>query len=151
MAEPFALIMRARWADMDFNQHMRNSAYLGCAEQCRMEFLAAHGWPMAQFIAAKLGPVVVEDRLTYRHELALLQEFEVAMELAAATNDARRLRLRNVFTLLDGTPCAQVDSVVLWFDLAARKPVVPPNDLREAWWSLPRSHDFEQWPPSARG
>jgi acyl-CoA thioesterase FadM len=32
MTEPFVLDYRARWSDMDWNQHMANAAFLGCAE-----------------------------------------------------------------------------------------------------------------------
>jgi acyl-CoA thioesterase FadM len=39
MTKPFIEKFRARWADMDFNQHMRNAAYLGCAEETRVRYL----------------------------------------------------------------------------------------------------------------
>jgi len=145
MATPFSMTMRARWSDMDFNQHMRNAAYLGCAEQVRMEFLDANGWPMKEFVERQIGPVVVEDRLRYRRELPLLAEFAVDMCTAAATSDFHRMRLQNRFRLADGTECAVVHSVVLWFDLAARMPVVPPVELQRVWAQLPRTEDFEAW------
>jgi acyl-CoA thioester hydrolase len=131
---------------MDCNQHMRNSAYLGCAEQCRMEFLDAHGWPMSQFLRLQLGPVVLEDRLVYRRELGLLDGFRVELEVAAATDDWRRMRLRNRFVATpDERECGVLDSVVLWMDLATRRPVVPPHSLRAIWATLARTDDYEQW------
>jgi acyl-CoA thioester hydrolase len=143
---PFALRLRARWSDMDFNQHMSNAAFLGCAEQCRMEYLDANGWPMRQFQILQLGPVVLEDRLTYRKELRMLEEFSVDMAVSAATDDWRRMQVRNQFLRgSDGALCANVDSVVLWMDLAERKPVVPPDDLRALWQELPRTDDFAAW------
>lgn len=131
---------------MDFNQHMRNAAYLGCSEETRMRYLDANGFGMAEFVKRRLGPVVVEDKLTYKHELALLESFRVDMTLAAATEDLRRMKVRNRFTRAsDGAVCAIVESVVLWFDLAQRKPIAPPPELAAVWRSLARADDFQVW------
>jgi acyl-CoA thioester hydrolase len=70
-SKPFSIQLFARWPDMDFNQHMRNAAYLGASEDCRMQFLAERGFTMERFRERKLGPVVLEDRLTYKKELTL--------------------------------------------------------------------------------
>jgi len=145
MAEPYVQEYRARWADMDFNQHMRNAAYLGVAEETRMRFLDANGWPMAEFARRKLGPVVVEDRLTYRKELGLLEPFRVDMALAAVTDDVRKFRVRNrFFRTSDDAICATVDSLVLWFDLDQRRTIVPPPELARLWLALPHTDDFVQ-------
>jgi acyl-CoA thioester hydrolase len=143
MTEPFAVDFHARWADMDFNQHMRNAAFLGCSEDTRMRYLDARGWTMAEFMKRRLGPVVLEDRLIYKRELRLLEEFRVDLALAGATSDGRRMKLRNRFLRArDGALCAVVDSVILWMDLDARKPVVPPPELRDVFLALARTEDF---------
>ena len=41
--------------------------------------------------------------------------------------------------------CATVDSIGLWFDLVARRPIIPPDDLQEAFARLARSDDYEEW------
>jgi acyl-CoA thioester hydrolase len=146
MTEPYLQHYRARWSDMDFNQHMRNAAYLGCGEETRMRYLDAHGWTMAEFMKRKLGPVVLEDKLTYKKELKLLEPFRVDLALAACTEDGRRMKVRNrFFREADDALCAVVDSVVLWFDLVERKPVIPPDELRQLWFALARTEDFEPW------
>src|SRR5262249_34831448 len=114
----FSIQLFARWPDMDFNQHMKNAAYLGASEDCRMRFLAERGFTMAEFKRNKLGPVVLEDRLSYRKELGLLETFRVELALAAITRDGRRMKVRNTFVReADGAVCAIVESVVLWLDL----------------------------------
>jgi YbgC/YbaW family acyl-CoA thioester hydrolase len=140
--EPFRLRLFARWPDMDFMQHMRNAAYLGASEDCRMHFLTANGFSMDTLRARQLGPVVVEDKLTYKRELKLLEPFVVELALAAITRDGRRMNVRNTLVREDGSVAAIVESIVLWFDIAARKPVVPPDDLRDAWMKLARTSDF---------
>jgi len=152
MSEPFVEHYRARWADMDFNQHMRNAAFLGCAEETRMRYLDRHGFTMAEFARRQIGPVVLEDKLSYRRELGLLESFKVDLTLAATTEDARRMKVRNrFFRARDEELCAVVESVVLWFDLKARKPIVPPDDLKNLWLALARSDDFELWSGTPTG
>jgi acyl-CoA thioester hydrolase len=140
---PFSISLFARWPDMDFNQHMRNAAYLGASEDCRMRFLTERGFPMEELRKRALGPVVVEDRLVYKKELRLLEPFRVELALVAITPDGRRMKVRNsFFREPDGAFAAMVESVVLWFDLGARKPVAPPEDLKAAWLALARTDDF---------
>jgi acyl-CoA thioester hydrolase len=141
----FSIRLFARWPDMDFNQHMRNAAYLGASEDCRMRFLADRGFSMGELQRRQLGPVVLEDRLTYKQELKLLEPYRVQLALAAITRDARRMKLRNTFVRdADEALVAVVESVVLWLDLGARRPVVPPEELQAAWFGLARTDDF-QW------
>ena len=73
MPLPFLQEYRARWSDMDFNQHMRNAAYLSASEDRRMSFLADRGFPVDELRKPAIGPVVVGDRLAYKNELRLLE------------------------------------------------------------------------------
>ena len=147
MGEPYVLEYRARWADMDFNQHMRNAAYLGVAEETRLRFLEDGGFPMTELYRRRLGPVVVEDVLIYKQELRLLEPFRVELATVAMTPDARKIKVRNRFTRSsDGGLCATVESLILWFDLEARRTVVPPADLGQLWLDLARADDFAPLP-----
>jgi len=42
----------AGWGDMDFNSHMRNTAYL-----------EEHGFPMSEFVSRRIGPVILLEVL----------------------------------------------------------------------------------------
>ncbi len=147
MATTFSESFRARWVDMDFNQHMRNAAFLGCAEDTRMRYLASSGWPMAEFQRLQIGPVVVEDKLTYRRELRLLEAFRVDLRVAAMTQDVRKLRMHSrIIRESDNELCGTVETVALWFDIAKRRPIAPPETLRDLWLSLERTEDFAWYP-----
>src|SRR5215813_7966104 len=129
MSEPYVQEYRARWADMDFNQHMRNAAYLGVAEETRFRYLASNGWGMEEFQRRQIGPVVLEDRITYKKELRLLEPFRVDFALIGISGDARKFRLRNrFFRTSDEALCATVESFGVWFDIAQRRPVAPPPE-----------------------
>jgi len=144
-AHPFAITIHARWPDMDFNAHLRNAAYLGIAEDCRMQYFAALGFPMSEFERVRVGPVVQRDELDYHRELRLLEEASVSLSLGGLSADGSRFRLRNTFTRLhDAKRVAVVTSTGGWLDLDARRLRRPPADLFELLRSLPRDDDFEQ-------
>ena len=130
------------WADLDANQHLRNTRYLDYAAQTRFRFLEAHGFPPAAFAAARLGPVVFEDQVRYRRELRHLQRFSVDIALAGQNDSGSRFTLRNVFRDEEGEVCAEVSSHGAWFSLAERRIVVPPQGLAAAMEAMPRAEEF---------
>jgi acyl-CoA thioester hydrolase len=136
---------RAQWRDMDFNQHMANSAFLDYASNTRILFFDSVGFTARTFAEFQIGPVVLDDRLVYRREIRLLEQFTVDFETVALSSEGRRFHVRNRFTTESQGLCATVDSVGLWFDLAARRPVVPPDGLRRAFAELSRAEDFTDW------
>ena len=147
MGEPYVQEYRARWADMDFNQHMRNAAYLGVAEETRLRFLESGGWPMPELYRRRLGPVAVEDVISYKKELRLLEPFRVDMAISAISPDARKMKVRNRFLRSsDGALCATVETLILWFDLEARRTTVPPPEMGQLWLGLARTEDFVELP-----
>ncbi len=148
---PFAIQLFARWPDLDFNQHMRNAAYLGASDDCRLRFRAERGCGVDVLRRLRIGPVVLEDRLVYRKELVLLETFQVDLAVVALTGDARRMKLRNTFRRdRDGAHVATVESVVIWLALEARRPVVPPRDLAAPWLALARTADFRWYDDTER-
>lgn len=142
MTAPFIHEYQAQWADMDFNQHMANAAFLNYAGNTRTLFSVARGFSVSTWSDRQFGPVILEDRLVYRREIRLLEFFKVDVQLAGCTPDVRRFKIRNRFFKDDDGLCATVDSVGLWLDFASRKPIIPPDDLRDAWLSLERTEDF---------
>jgi hypothetical protein len=69
----------AGWADMDFNAHMKNTAYLDKAADVRQKFLMEHGFPVEEFLRQRIGPVVMKDELEYFKEVGLQQEITVTL------------------------------------------------------------------------
>jgi acyl-CoA thioester hydrolase len=110
----------AGWADMDFNAHMKNTAYLDKAADVRQKFLMEHGFPVEEFLRQRIGPVVMKDELELRHEI--FRE--------------------------DGKLAARVSSAGGWLDLAARKLIAPPPALLAAMNLLERTSDFVVLPSS---
>lgn len=140
--KPFEMIHFAGWGDMDFNAHMRNTAYLDKSGDARMTFFSDSGFTMERFAALRMGPVVVRDEVEYFREIGLLGQFAITLELAGLKADGSLFILRNTFTLPDGKVAARVTSTGGWLDLRTRKLVSPPKEIREFMEALPRTADF---------
>ena len=80
---------------MDFNSHMKNTAFLDKAADVRMMFFAENGFPVGEFSRLRLGPVVMKDEVEYRKEVGLLQEITVTLALAGHSDDGSRFLLQN--------------------------------------------------------
>jgi acyl-CoA thioester hydrolase len=142
--------LMAGWGDMDFNAHMRNTAYLDKSADARMLFFAANGFTNADFRRARIGPVIMKDELEYYREVALLEQLRVGLELHGMSPDGSRFRLRNPFHKQDGTLSARVTSTGGWLDLEQRKLARPPQELLAVMRLLERTADFEELPSSLK-
>ncbi len=140
----------AGWADMDFNAHMKNTAFLDKSVDVRMMYFAENGFPMQEFARRRFGPVVMRDEVEYFREVTLLQAIDVSFALAGISADGSRMVLRNEFLREDGKTCVKVTSTGGWMDLDARKLMVPPEGLLVALRNLDRTEDFRELPSSIR-
>lgn len=129
---------------MDFNSHMRNTAFLDKSADVRMMFFAENGFPMEEFLRRKVGPVIRRDDLEYFKEVRLLEELRVTLMVAGLAEDGSRFVLRNEFWRADGELTATVTSAGGWLDLTLRKLVVPPEGLLAALRLLPQTEGFQR-------
>jgi acyl-CoA thioester hydrolase len=143
----FQKTLVAGWGDMDYNAHMRNTAYLDKSADVRMMYFADCGFPMAEFARLQLGPVVRTDVVDYYREIHLLDEIVVTMEMAGLSADASRMLLRNEF-YRKGTLAARVTSTAGWFDLKNRKLICPPPGLAQPLRDMSRTAEFVELPGS---
>jgi len=142
----FEKTLYARWGDMDFNGHMKNTAYLDASADVRMMFFAEHGYSMRQFEESRYGPVIIRDELEYFRELRLLDPMRVTCETSGLSADGSRYRLVNQFFRLDGQRVARVTTHGGWLSFDTRKWIAPPDALREVMEQLHHTEDFEVLP-----
>lgn len=140
--------MMAGWGDMDFNSHMRNTAFLDKAGDIRMLFLAEHGFSMGEFKRLNIGPVVMKDDIAYYKEVMLLESLTVTLGLAGMSQDGSRWLLRSEIFRGDGKLAARITSAGGWLDLTARRLLAPPPTLLAAWQALYQTEDFVELPSS---
>lgn len=146
----FSKTLYAGWGDMDFNGHMRNTAYSDKSGDVRMLYFAEHGFSMQEFMRQRIGPVVMKDELEYFREISLLQNIKVTLQSAGLAADGSRFILVNEFFREDGKLAARVTSTGGWLDLSARKLIAPPEALRELMENLVKTADFQPLPSSLK-
>ena len=147
----FEKVLFAGWGDMDFNSHMKNTAYLDKSGDVRMLFFAENGFPMKEFSRLRIGPVVMKDEVEYYKEINLLDEIRSTLAIAGLSKDGSRFIICNEFYRPDGKLAARVTSTGGWMDLNARKLTVPPDGLFKAMESLPVTDDFRELSSSIKG
>lgn len=140
----------AGWGDMDFNSHMRNTAFLDKSADVRMMFFSEHGFPMEEFMRLQIGPVIRKDEIEYFREIRLLEDLRVSLALAGLSEDGSRFLLRNEFWRGGEQLTARVTSAGGWLDLSLRKLAAPPPALLAALRSLPETADFQSLPSSIK-
>ena len=146
----FEKTLYAGWGDMDFNSHMRNTAYLDKSADVRNMFLMEHGFPMEEFQRLRVGPVVMKDEIEYFKEINLQEKIRVTYTLAGHAEDGSRFLLRHEIYRQDGKLSARVTTAGGWLDLDKRKLVAPPPALLAAMNSLEKTSDFLDLPSSVR-
>jgi acyl-CoA thioester hydrolase len=146
MTDTFRVAIHGRWPDMDQNGHMRTTAYLDVAEDCRMQYFASCGFSMSAFAELRIGPVVRRDVLEYTAEIRLLEPATVELQLAAMSADGARFRMRNTIRREDGRVAATVTTDAGWLDLEQRRLTAPPEELRALLDKLSHTDDFELLP-----
>ena len=140
--EPFSRAFTVGWGDLDFNGHMRNTAYLDMSGTLRMMYFHAHNFSMREFERLKFGPVITRDELAYFKELRLLETITVTLALVGVSEDGIRFRFRNAFLKDDGKTAAVVTSTGGWLDLGQRRLAPPPAELAALIHGLARTDDF---------
>jgi len=133
----------AGWGDMDLNSHMRNTAYLDKSADIRIMYFSENGFPSAEFIRLRIGPVIMKDEVEYFKEVGLLESLKVTYAQAGLSEDGSRFLVRNEFYKTDGKLAARVTSAGGWLDLAIRKLIVPPDALFQAMRALQKTDDFQ--------
>lgn len=150
-AAPYQCQFRVGWAEIDFNQHMSNTAYLDLAVDTRFMYFESRGVSMSELTQRRIGPVVLRDELDYSAELKLLDLVTVTLELEGLSADGGQMKLRNEFFRDDGKRAARLVSYGLWMNLETRRPIVPPEPMISALRALTRTAEYRELPPRGRG
>lgn len=146
----YSKTLYAGWGDMDFNSHMKNTAYLDKSADVRNMFMNEHGFPIRELLRQGVGPVVMKDEVEYFKEVMLLEQITINYAIAGSAPDGSRFLLRHEIFRQDGKLSARVTSAGGWLSLAERKLVVPPPALFAAMEKLEKTVDFMVLPSSIK-
>jgi acyl-CoA thioester hydrolase len=139
----FAMTVVTRWADIDANQHLRNTAYSEWASYVRGEWLASYGFDIRKLLEINVSPVIFEDGTKYLKEIFAGEHIVIDVELVGLKQDGSRWHVRHTFRRND-TVVAIHDVKGAWLDTAARRIAGPPAGLMEVSANLPRASDYAE-------
>jgi acyl-CoA thioester hydrolase len=143
MSPIFEKQFEAGWRDVDANGHVANTSYVEYAVDMRVAFFASCGFPPQNFLKYGFGPVIKTDFVEYFRELMMLEKFSVTIENGGFSEDGSRFRVVNNIYKANRVHAARITSIGGWLDLNERRLTEPPEAIKDAWWSLPKTDDFE--------
>jgi acyl-CoA thioester hydrolase len=127
----FTMTRRVIWSDLDPAQHLNNAMYLVYIEECGMQVIAAHGWPVSRMAA---GGFAI---LLRRHQIQYLRPAFMGDELIISTwaSGVKRSTATRHYTIERAQDCARIANIHtlgVWVDLSTGKPIrIPPEFLAD--------------------
>ncbi|HEX6133043.1 MAG TPA: acyl-CoA thioesterase [Longimicrobiales bacterium] len=144
MIDAFRTKMEVRWADLDANRHVRNTAFSEFATHARLRFLASRGFPPERFTRIGIGPIFFREETLFRREVHLGDTITIEVRSDGLAPDVSRWRVVHRILRATGEEAASVTVEGAWLDLAARTLTAPPAELATALRELPRTDEFEE-------
>ncbi len=126
--ESFRVPVTVRGYETDTQGHLNQSVYLQYAEHARWSLLSAAGIEQAEMVASGVGPVVLEQTVSYRRELRAGDEVTVSCCFEWDVPGSGKLfRLYQAIRTADGALAADITSLGGVMDLARRRLVPDPG------------------------
>ena len=138
-----------RWADCDFNGHMRHSAFNDYAAHMRVSMFADFGLPIESLINMRLGPVLFREETKFYKELRLNEAFKVDCAVRAMRHSGKIWVMHHHFFNDQQVLAAEIVVEGSWIDLDKRKTATPPKEVQDHINSFPREETFV-WLPDKR-
>ncbi len=123
----FTTHRKVAWKDIDGAWIVNNPIYLEYVEEAGFEVVAAHDWPVERMTAEGFGILIRKHRIEYLSPARLGD----LLEISTWASDVRRSTATRHYCLRQassGEVVARVDSLGVWVDLAAGRPIrIPPG------------------------
>lgn len=131
-----------RWADCDFNGHMRHSAFNDYGAHLRVSMFTDFGLPIEKLMSEEMGPVLFREETKFYKELRLNQAFKVDCEIISMRRNGKIWSMHHHFYTADNHLAAEITVDGAWMSLIKRKVVTPPAEYVEFIYKFPRSKEF---------
>jgi acyl-CoA thioester hydrolase len=119
MADPFTVRVRARGYEVDTNGHVAGTVLLQYGHHARWECLRAAGIDHTALLARRIGPVSLEERIRFHHELRAGEEVEVSCRFN--WGEHKTFRIEQEIRTVDGTLSAEITNIGGLLDLDTRR------------------------------
>lgn len=79
-----------RWADVDPNMHLRQTAFVDYTDQVRVAYFNSKGFSFLNFRKLRIGPIVFKVTSNYKKEVHLSELITVNCKLDFLSDDFRK-------------------------------------------------------------
>lgn len=148
MEDSYAQTFDIRWGDLDPNRHLANTAIMGLMIETRMIFLRENGVGQKWFEEREIGPVILSESTWYLKEILPDERITIRLTCEGHSADDRFWRWGQTLFNQDGVPAVIHRVNFAWFDLAARKILASPPELKAICEKVPKSPHFAILPSS---
>ena len=124
----FKQFRRAEWRDVDAAGHVNNTAYVSHVEECALQALAAHGWPLSRTGSEGLSLATRSHRVQYRQPALLDDELEFTTWLSDLQRTTA-IRHTTINRVADGAEITRARTIHACVDLETGQPVTIPAVL----------------------
>ena len=131
-----------QWRDIDYNQHVRHSAYFDYAAQTRIRFFQKVGFDMTRLGQAKVGPIIFHEECTFLREIKLEDTITIVLKQGNIPENGDRWTLHHELINQHGKTVAHISVKGAWMHLDERKLTKPPQALISALRALPQGEAF---------
>jgi len=149
MSKSFRKHFQSIWANLDPNGHMRHTAYNDYAAQLRLSFFEEHGFSFSELIEKGIGPVLFREETRFLREIRMGERLSVDIALSKARKDGSKWSFRHTIYKDNDEVSAIIEVDGAWLDLHKRKIIVPPAEIADMTFALPKADDFD-WLPDKK-
>jgi acyl-CoA thioester hydrolase len=140
MSDAFTVRIAVRGYEIDANGHVAGSVLMQYGQHARWECLRAAGVEQSDLLRQRLGPVSLEERIRFHHELTASDELDVSCVFV--WDHDKTFRTEQELRLADGTLAAEVTNVGGLLDLDERRLVTDPGARWRAIAAAPQVIGF---------
>jgi acyl-CoA thioester hydrolase len=124
----FSLRMRAAWRDIDPAGHLNNANYLSYIEECGLQAVAAHNWPVDRMASAGFGIMLRKLQVQYLQPAFLDDELEISTWVSGVRRSSA-IRHYTIRRVTDGVLLAQAHTLGAWVELESGRLVRIPSEM----------------------
>ena len=124
----FTTRRRVAWEHIDSAQHVNNAMYLVFIEECGMQVIAAHKWPVQRMLAEGFAILIRRHQIQYAAPALLDDELTVSTWVSSVKRSTA-IRHYEICRAADNQRIATIHSLGVWVDLKSGKPIRIPNQL----------------------
>ena len=120
--------IKVAWNDLDSVQHVNNANYLKYTEECGMQIIAAHGWPITRMFEENIAVFIRRIQIQYLQPAFLGDDLLVSTWVSNVkrSNAVRHFLIERQS---DHEEIAVVHTKIVWVDLNTGRPIRIPQKM----------------------